>query len=306
MLRGRAQYVDDIDPDGLLHIAFVRSQHAREILIEGPGVITAADLAGRVRPVPLITPPGSRSPTPPIPSWPTARSATSGSRSPPSSRRRVPKPRTRSSRWSSTTSRSRASVSAGTRRPATSRPPSRAPRTSSAPATSSRARSPRRSSRAAAWRRGTARVAVEGTVRDPDRPRAGRPHALDRPPEVDPHHAGRHAARSGAGLPAPEAVVAAVAAPTPAARSSGSRRAATTSPPTRGVDRGRGRAGALRRRPDARHPRRAAGRRHRRVSAAGDRGAAAHDGHVDDRRPATSRPPTSRSSAPAATGCRPA
>ena len=59
MLRGRARYVDDIAPDGLLHIAFVRSPHprARILRIEAPaGVITAGDLA--VRPVPLIVPPG--------------------------------------------------------------------------------------------------------------------------------------------------------------------------------------------------------------------------------------------------------
>ena len=60
MLRGRARYVDDIVPEGLLHIAFVRSPYARARIvgIDGPEVITAADLAGRVRPVPLITPPG--------------------------------------------------------------------------------------------------------------------------------------------------------------------------------------------------------------------------------------------------------
>jgi carbon-monoxide dehydrogenase large subunit len=59
ILRGRTRYVDDITPDGLLHIAFVRSPHARAriLRIEGPaGVITAADLA--VRPVPLMVPPG--------------------------------------------------------------------------------------------------------------------------------------------------------------------------------------------------------------------------------------------------------
>jgi aerobic carbon-monoxide dehydrogenase large subunit len=61
ILRGRTRYVDDIVPDGLLHIAFVRSLHARAriVRIEAPfDVITAADLAGRVRPVPLIVPPG--------------------------------------------------------------------------------------------------------------------------------------------------------------------------------------------------------------------------------------------------------
>jgi carbon-monoxide dehydrogenase large subunit len=59
MLRGRARYVDDLAPDGLLHIAFVRSPHprARILRIAGPaGVITADDLAAR--PVPLIVPPG--------------------------------------------------------------------------------------------------------------------------------------------------------------------------------------------------------------------------------------------------------
>jgi aerobic carbon-monoxide dehydrogenase large subunit len=59
ILRGRTRYVDDIAPDGLLHIAFVRSPHsrARILRIEGPaGVITADDLD--VRPVPLIVPAG--------------------------------------------------------------------------------------------------------------------------------------------------------------------------------------------------------------------------------------------------------
>jgi carbon-monoxide dehydrogenase large subunit len=57
MLRGHARYVDDIDAD--LHIAFVRSQHARARILSIEGAtITAADLAGRVRPVPLIVPPG--------------------------------------------------------------------------------------------------------------------------------------------------------------------------------------------------------------------------------------------------------
>jgi aerobic carbon-monoxide dehydrogenase large subunit len=59
ILRGRTRYVDDIAPDGLLHIAFVRSPYprARVLRIEGPaGVITADDLA--VRPVPLTVPPG--------------------------------------------------------------------------------------------------------------------------------------------------------------------------------------------------------------------------------------------------------
>src|SRR3954468_21454758 len=63
MLRGRARYIDDIKPDGLLHIAFVRSIFARARIMSitaAPGVtlITAADLAGRARPVPLLVPPG--------------------------------------------------------------------------------------------------------------------------------------------------------------------------------------------------------------------------------------------------------
>jgi carbon-monoxide dehydrogenase large subunit len=62
MLRGRARYVDDVRPDGLLHIAFVRSTEARAriVSIDAPGVrlITAAGLAGRARPAPLLVPPG--------------------------------------------------------------------------------------------------------------------------------------------------------------------------------------------------------------------------------------------------------
>jgi aerobic carbon-monoxide dehydrogenase large subunit len=63
MLRGRAQYLDDIAPDGALHIAFVRSTEARAKIVSidaAPEItlITAADLAGRARPVPLLVPPG--------------------------------------------------------------------------------------------------------------------------------------------------------------------------------------------------------------------------------------------------------
>ena len=60
ILRGRTRYVDDIAPEGVLYIAFVRSLHARAriISIDGPDVITAADLAGRARPVPLLVPAG--------------------------------------------------------------------------------------------------------------------------------------------------------------------------------------------------------------------------------------------------------
>jgi carbon-monoxide dehydrogenase large subunit len=62
MLRGRAAYIDDIRPERLLHIAFVRSHVARARIgsISAPGVtlITVADLVGRTRPVPLLVPPG--------------------------------------------------------------------------------------------------------------------------------------------------------------------------------------------------------------------------------------------------------
>jgi carbon-monoxide dehydrogenase large subunit len=63
MLRGRARYLDDISPAGALHIAFVRSLFARARILSisaAPGVtlLTAADLAGRARPVPLLVPPG--------------------------------------------------------------------------------------------------------------------------------------------------------------------------------------------------------------------------------------------------------
>jgi carbon-monoxide dehydrogenase large subunit len=63
MLRGGARYLDDIRPGGALHIAFVRSLFARARILSiraAPGVtlLTAADLAGRARPVPLLVPPG--------------------------------------------------------------------------------------------------------------------------------------------------------------------------------------------------------------------------------------------------------
>ena len=63
MLLGRARLLDDVRPEGALHIAFVRSLHARAriVSIGGPPnatLITAADLEGRVRPVPPLVPPG--------------------------------------------------------------------------------------------------------------------------------------------------------------------------------------------------------------------------------------------------------
>jgi len=62
ILRGRTRYLDDIDPPRAAHVAFVRSPfaHARIGGIEVPDgldrvvrVITAADLEGRVRDLPV-------------------------------------------------------------------------------------------------------------------------------------------------------------------------------------------------------------------------------------------------------------
>ena len=67
LLRGQGRYVDDLDLDGLAHVAFVRSHHARARILNirlpdrAPGllrVLTAADLAGRARPMPVIAPEG--------------------------------------------------------------------------------------------------------------------------------------------------------------------------------------------------------------------------------------------------------
>jgi carbon-monoxide dehydrogenase large subunit len=62
ILRGRTRYLDDIDPPGAAHVAFVRSPfaHARIDGVDVPeglegvfGVITAADLKGRVGDLPV-------------------------------------------------------------------------------------------------------------------------------------------------------------------------------------------------------------------------------------------------------------
>jgi aerobic carbon-monoxide dehydrogenase large subunit len=62
VLRGEARYVDDIDRPRLAHAAFVRSPHAHARIadVRAPdtadgllAVLTAADLAGRVRPFPV-------------------------------------------------------------------------------------------------------------------------------------------------------------------------------------------------------------------------------------------------------------
>jgi carbon-monoxide dehydrogenase large subunit len=67
ILRGAARYLDDIELPGMLHAAFVRSPHAHAAIVDvrppasAPGlvaVLTAADLAGRARPLPIQGPPG--------------------------------------------------------------------------------------------------------------------------------------------------------------------------------------------------------------------------------------------------------
>src|SRR4051812_30483115 len=69
LLTGRGRYVDDLVPDGLLHVAFVRSPwpHARitGISVDAararPGVVavwTGADVVGRVVSRPGVGPPG--------------------------------------------------------------------------------------------------------------------------------------------------------------------------------------------------------------------------------------------------------
>src|SRR6266581_7730916 len=68
LLTGRALFVDDVRLDGMLHVAFLRSQHAHARLLSvdaatarsRPGVAavyTAADLGDYWRPGPLLVPP---------------------------------------------------------------------------------------------------------------------------------------------------------------------------------------------------------------------------------------------------------
>jgi len=67
ILAGNSRYLDDLDPPGLAHAAFVRSPlaHARITRLRAPdgapgllAVLTADDLAGRARPLPIQSPPG--------------------------------------------------------------------------------------------------------------------------------------------------------------------------------------------------------------------------------------------------------
>jgi aerobic carbon-monoxide dehydrogenase large subunit len=68
VLRGRSRFLDDLHPPGLAHLAFVRSPYARARVLSmrppenAPGlvaVITARDLDGRARPLPIQTPEGA-------------------------------------------------------------------------------------------------------------------------------------------------------------------------------------------------------------------------------------------------------
>ena len=65
VLSGRSRFLDDIDPEAALHVAFVRSPyaHARITGIEAPeladglaAVLTAADIARHARALPIQLP----------------------------------------------------------------------------------------------------------------------------------------------------------------------------------------------------------------------------------------------------------
>jgi carbon-monoxide dehydrogenase large subunit len=64
VLSGRSRYLDDIDPEGALHVAFVRSPHAHARIggIEAPAdahILTAADVAKHARALPIQLPEGA-------------------------------------------------------------------------------------------------------------------------------------------------------------------------------------------------------------------------------------------------------
>ena len=64
ILSGGSRYLDDIDPEGALHVAFVRSPHAHATVlgIEAPGdalVLTAEDVAEHARALPIQLPEGA-------------------------------------------------------------------------------------------------------------------------------------------------------------------------------------------------------------------------------------------------------
>ena len=64
LVQGHGRYVDDLAPSGLAHVAFVRSHHAHARIVDvrvppAPGllrVLTAADVAGRARSLPVMAP----------------------------------------------------------------------------------------------------------------------------------------------------------------------------------------------------------------------------------------------------------
>ena len=68
VLSGRTEYLDDLEPPGTVHLAFVRSYlaHARVLSIGAPDaapglvdVLTARDIEGRARPLPIQAPEGA-------------------------------------------------------------------------------------------------------------------------------------------------------------------------------------------------------------------------------------------------------
>jgi aerobic carbon-monoxide dehydrogenase large subunit len=68
VLSGRSEFLDDLQPPGLAHLAFVRSPyaHARVLSVRPPesasgliAVLTARDLEGRTRPLPIQSPEGA-------------------------------------------------------------------------------------------------------------------------------------------------------------------------------------------------------------------------------------------------------
>jgi carbon-monoxide dehydrogenase large subunit len=68
VLTGRSRFLDDLHPPGLAHLAFVRSPyaHARVVSVSVPegapgllAVVTARDLEGRTRPLPIQVPEGA-------------------------------------------------------------------------------------------------------------------------------------------------------------------------------------------------------------------------------------------------------
>ena len=67
LLRGEGRFVDDLQPDGCLHVALVRSPVASGRIESVMATFTAADLEGSCRPLAVhLTTPGALSPPRPI------------------------------------------------------------------------------------------------------------------------------------------------------------------------------------------------------------------------------------------------